>query len=152
MPNFAFYGVRKQGTTKRYFSFWIWIWPLGIQRQGGSPTFDKVSWNDYVGNWQERKFSFEATFSLPARLKVPNQSMLERCLGPSSHLQVPFSQAKWSFFSFFFFALILTLAKVVSAGRECDPLKVETVHLLIQLVQTKPQRTAKDRKRICRGT
>ena len=43
MPNFAFYGVRKQGTTKRYFSFCIWIWPLGIQLEKGSPTFDKVS-------------------------------------------------------------------------------------------------------------
>ena len=55
-------------------------------------------------------------------------------------------------FFLLFFSLLQTLAKVVSAGRECDPLKVETVHLLIQLVQTKPQRTAKDRKRICRGT
>ena len=24
--------------------------PRGIQLQEGSPTFDKVSWNDYVGN------------------------------------------------------------------------------------------------------
>ena len=102
-----FYGVRKQGTTKRYFSFWIWIWPLGIQLQEGSPTFDKVSKLEWL-RWKlkERKFTFEATFSLPARLKVPNQSMHERCLGPSSHLQVLFSQANWSFFLFFFFALI----------------------------------------------
>ena len=43
MPNFAFYGGRKQATTKFYFSFWAWIWSLEIQLQEGSPTFDKVS-------------------------------------------------------------------------------------------------------------
>ena len=41
--NFAFYGVRKQATTKFRFSFYTWIWSLGIQLQEGSPTFDKVS-------------------------------------------------------------------------------------------------------------
>ena len=43
MPNFAFYGGRKQATTKFYFSYCTWIWCLGIQFQEGSPTFDKVS-------------------------------------------------------------------------------------------------------------
>ena len=43
MPNFAFYGGRKQATTKFYFFFWAWIWSLEIQLQEGSPTFDKVS-------------------------------------------------------------------------------------------------------------
>ena len=43
MPNFAFYGGRKQATTKCYFSFWAWIWSLEIQLQEGSPTIDKVS-------------------------------------------------------------------------------------------------------------
>ena len=43
MPNFAFYGGRKQATTKFCFSFCTWIWSLGIQLQEGSPTFDKVS-------------------------------------------------------------------------------------------------------------
>ena len=43
MPNFAFYGGRKQATTKLYFSFWAWLWTLEIQLQEGSPTFDKVS-------------------------------------------------------------------------------------------------------------
>ena len=33
MPNFAFYGVRKQTTTKFCFSFCTWIWSLGIQLQ-----------------------------------------------------------------------------------------------------------------------
>ena len=42
MPNFAFYGGRKQATTKFYFSFWAWPWSLEIQLQEGSPTFDKV--------------------------------------------------------------------------------------------------------------
>ena len=43
MPHFAFYGGRKQATTKFYFSFWAWIWSLEIQLQEGSPTIDKVS-------------------------------------------------------------------------------------------------------------
>ena len=43
VPNFAFYGERKQATTKFYFSFWAWIWSLEIQLQEGSPTIDKVS-------------------------------------------------------------------------------------------------------------
>ena len=33
LPNFAFYGENKQTTTKFYFSFWTWIWSLGIQHQ-----------------------------------------------------------------------------------------------------------------------
>ena len=44
MPNFAFYGGRKQATTTFYFSFWAWLWSLEIQVQEGSPpTFDRVS-------------------------------------------------------------------------------------------------------------
>ena len=43
MPDFAFYGVSKQETTKFYFSFSTWICSLRIQLQFGSPTFDKVS-------------------------------------------------------------------------------------------------------------
>ena len=39
MPNFAFYGGRKQATTKFYFSFWAWIWSLEIQLQEGSPKW-----------------------------------------------------------------------------------------------------------------
>ena len=42
MSNVAFYGERKQATTKFYFSFWAWMWSLEIQLQEGSPTFDKV--------------------------------------------------------------------------------------------------------------
>ena len=33
MPNFAFYGGRKQATTKFYFSFCAWIWSQRIQFQ-----------------------------------------------------------------------------------------------------------------------
>ena len=40
MPNFAFYGGRKQATKKFYFSFWAWIWSLKIQLQEDSPTID----------------------------------------------------------------------------------------------------------------
>ena len=43
MPNFAFYGGRKQATTNFFFSFWAWIWSLEIQLQETSPTIDKVS-------------------------------------------------------------------------------------------------------------
>ena len=43
MPDFAFYGGRKQATTKFYFSICTWICSLGIQIQEGSSTFDKVS-------------------------------------------------------------------------------------------------------------
>ena len=47
IPTFAFYGVRKQVTTKFCFSFCTWMWSLGIQLQEGSPTFDKVNeWNN----------------------------------------------------------------------------------------------------------
>ena len=35
MPNFVFYGERKQATTKFYFAFWTWIWSLGIHIQRG---------------------------------------------------------------------------------------------------------------------
>ena len=42
MPNFAFYGGRKQEMTEFYFSFSTSISCLGIQLQEGSPAFDKV--------------------------------------------------------------------------------------------------------------
>ena len=42
MPNFAFYGGRKQAMTEFYFSFSTWISCLGIQLQEDSPAFDKV--------------------------------------------------------------------------------------------------------------
>ena len=42
LPNFAFYGLCKQATTKFYFCFWTWKCSLRIQLQEGSPTFDKV--------------------------------------------------------------------------------------------------------------
>ena len=43
IPNFVFYGERKQVMTKLYFAFWTLTWSLGIQVQEGSRTFDKVS-------------------------------------------------------------------------------------------------------------
>ena len=43
MPNFVFYGERKQTTTKFYFGFWTWIWSLGIQIQEDSRILDKVN-------------------------------------------------------------------------------------------------------------
>ena len=45
VPSFAFYGERKQATTKFYFSFWTGYSPRfpWNSTQDGSPTFDKVS-------------------------------------------------------------------------------------------------------------
>ena len=40
VPNFAFYGERKQATTKFYFSLWTWMWSLRIQPHEVSSTFD----------------------------------------------------------------------------------------------------------------
>ena len=42
MPNFAFYGGRKQAKPKFYFSFWAWIWSLEIQLGG------------FAYNWQSK--------------------------------------------------------------------------------------------------
>jgi len=42
LPNFAFYGGRKQSTTKFCFSYCTWIWRIKIKLQKGLPTFDKV--------------------------------------------------------------------------------------------------------------
>ena len=42
MLNYAFYGERKQATTKSYFCLRAWIWFLRNQLQFGSPTVDKV--------------------------------------------------------------------------------------------------------------
>ena len=58
--NAKFYGERKQATTNVYFSFWTWIWSLGIQLQEISPTFDKVSGrmgrNNRHNDWKNAKY------------------------------------------------------------------------------------------------
>ena len=62
MPNFAFYGGRKQATRKCYFSFWTCIWSLGIQLQEGSPTFDKIKWvgrNNCDKDWKSANSPFK---------------------------------------------------------------------------------------------
>ena len=43
MPNFTFYGGRKQATAKFSFSFWTWIRFLGIRLNKSSLAFDKVN-------------------------------------------------------------------------------------------------------------
>ena len=35
MPNFVFYGKRKQATTQFYFAFWTWIWSLSWNSNSG---------------------------------------------------------------------------------------------------------------------
>ena len=47
MPNFTFYGGRKQGTAKFSFSFWICIWFLGIRLKKSLLAFDKVNELEY---------------------------------------------------------------------------------------------------------
>ena len=39
VPNFSFYGGRKEATTKFYFSFCTWVWSQRIQLQEGSPKW-----------------------------------------------------------------------------------------------------------------
>ena len=43
LPNFTFYGGRKQATAKFSFSIWTWIWFLGIRLKKSSLAFDKVN-------------------------------------------------------------------------------------------------------------
>ena len=43
MPNFTFYGGRKQATAKFSFSFYTWIWFLGIRLKKSSLAFDVVN-------------------------------------------------------------------------------------------------------------
>ena len=58
-----------------HFSFWTWIWFLGIQPQERWPKIltKLVSWNNADEDW-EREFTSSATFSPPvpsSDLKVP---------------------------------------------------------------------------------
>ena len=43
MPNFTFYGGRKQATAKFSVSFWTWIWFLGIRLKKSLLAFHKVN-------------------------------------------------------------------------------------------------------------
>ena len=43
VPNFTFLWRKQASRTKFYFSFWTWIFSLGIQLQKGLPTFAKIS-------------------------------------------------------------------------------------------------------------
>ena len=69
MPNFTFYGERKQATTKFYFSFWAWTWSLEIQLQEGSPTSSWQSkWLGIIATKTERtQIHFLRTFLSPSR-------------------------------------------------------------------------------------
>ena len=76
MPNFAFYGGRKQATTKVYFSFWIWMQFTGIQFQDGSPTFWQSKWVGIIAIKTERTqihFLSDVLFAVASLdLKVPS--------------------------------------------------------------------------------
>ena len=74
MPNFAFYGVRKQAPTKFYFNFWTWLLCLRISIHEGSPIFDKVSFLGIIA--EERKFTFLTTCSLPYARRWISKSLL----------------------------------------------------------------------------
>ena len=60
MPNFAFYGVRKQPTTKFCSSFCTWIWSLGIQLQEVRLRLTKwVGRNNCDKNWKNGNSLFK---------------------------------------------------------------------------------------------
>ena len=55
MRNFVFYGERKQVTAKFYFSFWTWIWSLGIQlHPGGFAYIWQSKWVGIIAIKTER--------------------------------------------------------------------------------------------------
>ena len=51
MPDFTFYGGRKQATAKFSFSFWTWIRFLGIRLNKSSLAFDKVNHELEKSRW-----------------------------------------------------------------------------------------------------
>ena len=75
MPNFTFYGGRKQAKTTFFFSFKTWVWFLRNQLQGNSPTFD--IFRELEQAWEslkKRQVILKVTFSLPSpssMLKLP---------------------------------------------------------------------------------
>ena len=63
MPDFTFYGERKQATTKFSFSFWTWIWLLGIQFRRVRLHFTKnVSWINRDEDWRNANSLFKQRF------------------------------------------------------------------------------------------
>ena len=63
MPDFTFYGGRKQATTKFSFSFWTWIWLLGIQfRRVRLHLTKNVSWINCDEDWRNANSLFRQRF------------------------------------------------------------------------------------------
>ena len=59
IPNFTFYGWRKQPTPKFSFSFWTWMWLVRILLKKSSLAFDKVNEGWVIGiELKERKFTY----------------------------------------------------------------------------------------------
>ena len=56
----AFYGLRKQASTKFYFFSWGWMWSLGIQFLEGSPHLTKlVGTNNCDKEWKNANSFFK---------------------------------------------------------------------------------------------
>ena len=68
MPDFTFYGGRKQAKTNFSFSFKTWVWSLRTQLQGNSPPFDMHFQGTGISviQFEKREFILKATFSLPS--------------------------------------------------------------------------------------
>ena len=63
MPDSTFYGGRKQASTKFSFSFWPWIWLLGIQlRRVRLHLTKKVSWINRDEDWKNANSLFKQRF------------------------------------------------------------------------------------------
>ena len=81
MPNFSFYGGRKQSTTKFYFSVCTWIWCLGIQLQEGLPTFNKVlKWVGIITIKTERTQIHFLSDALIAVASLDLKVSIDKCL------------------------------------------------------------------------
>ena len=74
IPNFVFYGERKQATTKFCFAFWTWTWSLGIHIREG--------WWLHLNERMQINFLSSVLVAVTLRdLKVHTTSTLHLVLG-----------------------------------------------------------------------
>ena len=80
MPNFAFYGGRKQATTKLCLSFWDCLWTLEIQLQEGFAYISQSKWIGIIAikneGTQIHFLSDVLVVVASLDLKVPNLELL----------------------------------------------------------------------------
>ena len=73
IPNFVFYGERKQAMTKLYFAFWTRIWSLGIQIQEGFAYIWPSKYVGIIAFKTERTWSDVPVAVASLDLKVPSR-------------------------------------------------------------------------------